>query len=65
LIYWGWSVGYLGERGAMSRPTSYGQSYDRLGPEMLPYCDDELADRKKGIKRSPRRKLIERPVENQ
>ena len=45
--------------------TSYGQSYGRLGPEMLPYCDIELVDRKKGIKRSPRRKLIKRRLKNQ
>jgi hypothetical protein len=49
----------------MNRLTSYGQSCDRLGPEMLPYCDDELVDRKKGIKRSPRRKLIKWRLKNQ
>jgi hypothetical protein len=57
LTYWDWLVGYLGERGAMNRLTSYGQSYDRLGPEMLPYCDNELVDRKKRIKRNLRKKI--------
>jgi hypothetical protein len=44
----------------MNRLTSYGQSYDRLGPEMLPYCGNELVDRKKCIKGTCARKLIER-----
>jgi hypothetical protein len=49
----------------MNRSSGYGQSYDRPGPDMLPYCDHELVDRKKCIKRSPRRKLIERRLKNQ
>jgi len=45
--------------------TCYGQSQDGLCPEMLPYCDNELVDRKKRIKRSPCRKLIEWRLKNQ
>jgi hypothetical protein len=41
----------------MNRLTSYGQSYDRLGPEMPPYCDNELVDRKKGHKKEPAQEI--------